>query len=225
MKSIISEGRTSNEAIEKGLKELGCKKNEVDIKILENEDKRSFYSILDPRVVKVEITVKEEKRSAFSEKSIDMLSDEQFESSKIQLEIFLNEFLKLIGDANFKIEKNNDFVNVYIDGKDSSKLIGFKGEVINSLQNILNVIASKNQNCRIKVFLDVSGYKKKREDELKCVARKFEKVVAKNGKKVILEPMNAYERKIIHTELQDSSLVKTYSIGEEPNRKVVIEKI
>mgnify|MGYP000708270576 FL=1 len=225
MKSIISEGRTSNEAIEKGLKELGCKKNEVDIKILENEDKRSFYSILDPRVVKVEITVKEEKRSAFSEKSLDMLSDEQFESSKIQLEKFLNEFLKLIGDANFKIEKNNDFVNVYIDGKDSSKLIGFKGEVINSLQNILNVIASKNQNCRIKVFLDVSGYKKKREDELKCVARKFEKVVAKNGKKVILEPMNAYERKIIHTELQDSSLVKTYSIGEEPNRKVVIEKI
>lgn len=225
MKSIISEGRTSNEAIEKGLKELGCKKNEVDIKILENEDKRSFYSILDPRVVKVEITVKEEKRSAFSEKSLDMLSDEQFENSKIQLEIFLNEFLKLIGDANFKIEKNNDFVNVYIDGKDSSKLIGFKGEVINSLQNILNVIASKNQNCRIKVFLDVSGYKKKREDELKCVARKFEKVVAKNGKKVILEPMNAYERKIIHTELQDSSLVKTYSIGEEPNRKVVIEKI
>lgn len=225
MKSIISEGRTSNEAIEKGLKKLGCKKNEVDIKILENEDKRSFYSILDPRVVKVEITVKEEKRSAFSEKSLDMLSDEQFESSKIQLEIFLNEFLKLIGDANFKIEKNNDFVNVYIDGKDSSKLIGFKGEVINSLQNILNVIASKNQNCRIKVFLDVSGYKKKREDELKCVARKFEKVVAKNGKKVILEPMNAYERKIIHTELQDSSLVKTYSIGEEPNRKVVIEKI
>lgn len=225
MKSIISEGRTSNEAIEKGLKELGCKKNEVDIKILENEDKRSFYSILDPRVVKVEITVKEEKRSAFSEKSLDMLSDEQFESSKIQLEIFLNEFLKLIGDANFKIEKNNDFVNVYIDGKDSSKLIGFKGEVINSLQNILNVIASKNQNCRVKVFLDVSGYKKKREDGLKCVARKFEKVVAKNGKKVILEPMNAYERKIIHTELQDSSLVKTYSIGEEPNRKVVIEKI
>lgn len=225
MKSIISEGRTSNEAIEKGLKELGCRKNEVDIKILENEDKRSFYSILDPRVVKVEITVKEEKRSAFSEKSLDMLSDEQFESSKIQLEIFLNEFLKLIGDANFKIEKNNDFVNVYIDGKDSSKLIGFKGEVINSLQNILNVIASKNQNCRIKVFLDVSGYKKKREDELKCVARKFEKVVAKNGKKVILEPMNSYERKIIHTELQDSSLVKTYSIGEEPNRKVVIEKI
>lgn len=225
MKSIISEGRTSNEAIEKGLKELGCKKNEVDIKILENEDKRSFYSILDPRVVKVEITVKEEKRSAFSEKSLDMLSDEQFESSKIQLEIFLNEFLKLIGDANFKIEKNNDFVNVYIDGKDSSKLIGFKGEVINSLQNILNVIASKNQNCRIKVFLDVSGYKKKREDELKCVARKFEKVVAKNGKKVILEPMNSYERKIIHTELQDSNLVKTYSIGEEPNRKVVIEKI
>lgn len=225
MKSIISEGRTSNEAIEKGLKELGCKKNEVDIKILENEDKRSFYSILDPRVVKVEITVKEEKRSAFSEKSLDMLSDEQFESSKIQLEIFLNEFLKLIGDANFKIEKNNDFVNVYIDGKDSSKLIGFKGEVINSIQNILNVIASKNQNCRIKVFLDVSGYKKKREDELKCVARKFEKVVAKNGKKVILEPMNSYERKIIHTELQDSSLVKTYSIGEEPNRKVVIEKI
>ena len=114
---------------------------------------------------------------------------------------------------------------MYIDGKDSSKLIGFKGEVINSLQNILNVIASKNQNCRIKVFLDVSGYKKKREDELKCVARKFEKVVAKNGKKVILEPMNSYERKIIHTELQDSSLVKTYSIGEEPNRKVVIEKI
>ena len=226
MKSIISEGRTSNEAIEKGLKELGCKKSDVEIKILENEDKRSFYSILDPRVVKVEITVKENKKNNFSEKdSIDLLSDEQFEISKKQLEIFLNEFLKLIGDVNFKIEKNNNFINVYVDGKDSSKLIGFKGEAINSLQNILNVIASKDQNSRVRVFLDICGYKKKREEDLKEMARKFEKMVDKNGKKVILEPMSAYERKIIHTELQESKLVKTYSIGEEPHRKVVIEKI
>ena len=89
MKSIISEGKTSNEAIEKGLKELGCTKQDVEIKILENEDKRSFYSILAPRIVKVELTLKEKIEKNIEKPKINteekILSDENYELAKQDL--------------------------------------------------------------------------------------------------------------------------------------------
>ena len=71
---------------------------------------------------------------------------------------------------------------------------------------------------------DIGGYKEKREETLKQLARKLERTIKRNGRKIILEPMTSYERKIIHTELQDSDYVTTYSIGEEPRRKIVVEK-
>ena len=92
------------------------------------------------------------------------------------------------------------------------------------MQTILSSIGNKNNSARVRVLLDIANYKEKREETLKELARKLEKTVKRNGKKIILEPMNSYERKIIHTELQNSEYVATYSIGEEPRRKVVIEK-
>ena len=99
-KSIISEGKTTNEAIENGLKQLKVSKNMVDIKVLESEDKRSFFSILAPRIVKVELTVKEEKieenqtKTVEKKKIIDLTEEEQ-QQAKTNLDKFLNELSNL----------------------------------------------------------------------------------------------------------------------------------
>ena len=224
-KTIIVEGKTSTEAIEKGLKELKCRRDDVDIKILENEDKRSFFSILEPRVVKVELTVKDVKENhEFHEKTYKEPSDEDVEKCKNNVEAFLKEFTSILGNLEYKITVNNKDINVELFGEKSADLIGYRGDTINAMQTILSSIGNKNNQVRVRVLLDIANYKEKREETLKDLARKLEKTVKRNGKKIILEPMNSYERKIIHTELQNSEYVTTYSIGEEPRRKVVIEK-
>ena len=226
-KSIIVEGKTSTEALEKGLKELNCKKDDVEIKILENEDKRSFYSILAPRIVKVEMTLKDESKTIKinnEEKKFTVASSEEIEKCKNQIDDFLNTFLKTIGNVEFSTKINGDMIEIVISGEDSNKLIGYRGDVINALQNILSAIGNKNIEHRVRISLDIGDYKEKREETLKELADKLEKTVKRTGKKVILEPMSAYERKIIHTELQNSDFVTTYSIGEEPHRKIVVDK-
>lgn len=224
-KTIIMEGKTSTEAIEKGLRELKCRKNDVDIKILENEDKRSFFSILEPRVVKVELTVKEGKENhEYYEKEYKEPSDEDVSKCKNNIEEFLKEFTTSVKNLEYKITIQNKEINVELFGEKSSDLIGYRGDTINAMQTILSSIGNKNTLVRVRVLLDIANYKEKREETLKELARKLEKTVKRNGKKIVLEPMNSYERKIIHTELQNSEYVTTYSIGEEPRRKVVIEK-
>lgn len=233
-KSVITEGKTSTEAIEKGLKELNVSKNQVEIKILE-EKKKSFFSILDPHVVKVELTLKEnaqegkivEKKKNDDEKVNQKKKADQddLESAKASIETFLNEFLtKISPEITYKIEIKEDVINVVVDGNESTKLIGYRGEALNSLQIIVSTIANKNKDAGIKVILDIGNYKDTRKATLEELAGKLERTVMKSGKSVTLEPMTAYERKIIHTKLQNSEFVRTYSIGEDDRRRIVIAK-
>lgn len=233
LKSVIAEGKTTNEAIEKGLKELNVSKNEVDIKVLEAEEKRSFFDILAPRVVKVELTLKEnEKRNSNEsvlknekkeEKEID---EKDLNMAKSNVDKFLNEFLKKVSVKEFyyAVEIEGNKINVDIKGEDAGILIGYRGDSMNSLQNILSAIANKGIDARIKVLIDIEGYREKRIKVLEELATKVSKTVAKTGKAITLEPMTAYERKIIHSKLQENSHVTTYSVGEEPYRKIVIAK-
>lgn len=224
-KSIIAEGKTTNEAIEKGLKELNISKNMVDIKVLENEEKRSFFSILAPRIVKVQLTVKEEKNnnSEKKDKKEIELSVEEQEKAEKNVEKFLKEFLdKVQKDAKYSIGKTPTGLKVNINNENLGFLIGYRGETLYAMQNILSSIASKGIENRVRVILDIEGYKAKREKALEDLAEKLEKTVIKTKKSVTLEPMQAYERKIIHTKLQNSEKVETRSIGEEPRRRVVI---
>lgn len=225
-KSIISEGKTTNEAIENGLKKLNVSKNMVDIKVLENEDKRSFFSILAPRVVKVQLTLKEEKQEVSSvkkeRKEIELSAEEQ-EKAKNNVEKFLKEFLDKLGkNEGYSIETSKSGLNVNINSKDLGFLIGYRGETLYALQSILSAIAGKGIENRVRVILDIEGYKAKREKALEDLAEKLEKTVIRTKKSITLEPMQAYERKIIHTKLQNSNDVETKSIGEEPRRKLVI---
>ncbi len=238
-KSIIAKGKTTNEAISNGLKELHVSKDKVDIKILENEEKRSFFSILAPRVVKVELTLKEEKvhdkiSTHMRHKEKEYLAQEvhaqkevkqeDIKSAKMNVEYFLQDFAKKFNDIEYTVEYENGFLNVAMKGEDSSKLIGYRGDVLNSLQTILNSIASKHLESKVRVILNIGNYKERREKSLEELADKVSKTVLRTGKSVTLEPMVAYERKIIHNRLQSNNSVKTYSIGDEPYRKVVISK-
>lgn len=220
-KVMIFEGHTTGEAIEKGLKELKLTKNDVDIRVLDQE-KRSFFDILAPRVVKVEITVKEKNNL----NDISKIDENELLGIKEKLEEFLLQLLsKIDKDADCEIKIVDSELDVNINGKASGILIGYRGETLNSLQNILMSIANKNKEKRVRVILNIDNYKEKRKTALEELAIKVSKTVIKNNKKITLEPMNSYERKIIHAKLQDVPNIKTYSIGEDPNRRIIIEKI
>lgn len=248
--SIISKGKTTVEAIEKGLKELNTTKDKVEINILEETEKRSFYNILSPRIVRVEMTLKEgteasikeykeknknekksnetnqrpviqnqniEKKERIYNQNIDEINE-----AKEAVEKFLLEFLSQRKEITYNVELNEFEINIDIQGENVNYLIGYRGETINAIQTILTSIANKKSSEKIKIYLDIVGYKEKRMKTLEELAEKIAKTVVRNKKTVVLEPMTAYERKIIHTKLQSHDQVKTLSKGEEPYRKVVI---
>lgn len=227
--SIISEGKTTQEAIENGLKILNCSKDKVEINIIENTEKRSFFSILTPRVVKVELKVKENvyKENKKENQNNIIENVEKIEERKEKIEKFLKQIISKIPEnkINYKVEIKNNTIEVQIDGENLGYLIGYRGETLNSLQVILTSIANKNYNTRAKVLLDIQGYREKRKVVLEELAIKISKTVLKTGKSITLEPMSAYERKIIHNKLQENDKISTHSIGEEPHRRVVISKI
>ena len=159
-KSIISEGKTTNEAIEKGLKILNVSKNKVDIKVLENEEKRSFFSILTPRVVKVQLTLKDvEEEHKIVKKEINLSQEEQDIAVK-NVEEFLKEFLnKLEKDEKieYSIKADKSGVYVNINDKNLGYLIGYRGETLYALQNVLSAIAGKKIENKVRVFLDIES--------------------------------------------------------------------
>lgn len=225
----VFEGKTSTEAIEKGLKKLKLKKEDVEINILKDE-KRSFFSILEPRVVKVEITKKEKEVSVKTtrheiKKEKSEMSKEAIKKAEENLTQFLDKFLRLISsdDLKYDISTDNYYITVDIKGNNTNSLIGYRGETLNAMQTLLSSVANKDIEEKVRVVLDISGYKEKRKKVLEELADKVSKTVIKTGKKVTLEPMPAYERKIIHSRLQNNSKIITDSVGEEPHRRVVIE--
>lgn len=230
--SRIFEGKTTNEAIEKGLRELKVSKNDVDIKVIKDEEKRSFFDILAPRIVKVEIKLKDKKIEKIQEKDIvkernaeeRRVAPEVLEDAKLKVLEFLNDFLlKTIGEKlEYKCNIIENIIEIIIEDKKADFLIGYRGENLNALQTILTTIATKEKNEKIRVEVDILGYREKRRKALEELAKKIAKSVIKTRKSITLEPMTPYERKIIHSKLQNSSKVKTVSVGEGMHRKIII---
>lgn len=225
----VFEGKTSTEAIEKGLKELKLRKEDVEINILKDE-KRSFFNILDPRIVKVEITKKEkiekqEKKEEKVKKEKKAMSEDAINKAKENISSFLDVFLKQISEEKLEYNIVNDefYITVEVQGENTNSLIGYRGETLNAIQTLLSSIANKGIEEKVRIILDVSGYKEKRKKVLEELADKISKTVIKTGKRVTLEPMPAYERKIIHSRLQNNKKVTTESVGEEPHRKIIVE--
>ncbi len=231
--SIVSEGKTTNEAIENGLKQLKVTRDKVDIKVLENPDKRSFFSILTPRIVKVELTLKEDLKTVKKEIKIENVKKREYdkdiqelEQAKQEIDSFLQEFLpKVSEELTYQVKIEDYTIIIDIKGNAAGILIGYRGDTLNAFQTILSAVANKNASEKVKLILDIENYRQKRQKSLEELAEKISKTVLRTGKSVTLEPMSAYERKIIHSKLQDNNKIQTYSIGENENRRVVIEKI
>ena len=218
-KTYIFEGKTSTEAIEKGLKELNTTKNKVEIKILENEEKKTFFSILAPKVVKVEMKLKETNNK--EEKDIE---PKDMTDVLKEIEEFIKNFISHLPTKNLKYEVKQDGNTIKVDISDpeAAYLIGYRGETLNSLQNILSNMASNDRQEKVRVMLNISDYRQKREKDLTSLANKIAESVQKSKRSITLEPMVAYDRKVVHNALQNHEYVKTYSIGKEPYRKVVV---
>ena len=225
--TVIAEGKTTTEAIENGLKQLKVSKNMVDIKVLE-EEKKSFFSILAPRVVKVQLTVKENEKTE-EHKEVKRKVNENETEIKEEIEkvkVFLKEFIEKqpIKNINWDVKQNGFDIDIEINGDNEiSYLIGYRGETLNALQIVISSIINKEHSEKIRVHVDINGYRQKRVKTLEELAQKVSKTVLRTGKSIALEPMSAYERKIIHSALQGNDKITTFSKGEEPYRKIVID--
>ena len=218
--SIFAEGRTTNEAIENGLKQLNAKREDVIINVIGNEEKRSFFSTLEPTKIKVELTLKEPIKIKKAN-----ITDEELNEVLETMKKFSNDFFNQlkINNLSINVEEKEKRIYISVTGDDINYLIGYRGETLNYLQLIFSNVANKSLKHKCSVILDIENYREKRKVVLEELAEKISKTVVKNRKKIELEPMSAYERKIIHTKLQNNSKVKTYSVGEEPNRRIIVD--
>ncbi len=215
MKRVTEQiGKNTEEAIRKGLEELKVSREDVKIEVLEEASSGGVLGILSAKMAKVRLTVDKK------------ISDVQAEDTINRLDKILKELFKITGDdaIEYKIEKGKNQINLTITGDKVSHLIGYKGKTIESFQSLLNAMLQRENEESAKVFVEVNDYKKRKEEKLKNLADKMANNVIRFRKPIRLEPMSAYERLIIHTELAKRDDVETESQGEEPRRRVVIKK-
>lgn len=214
MKKVTEQiGKTVEEAIRKGLEELKVSRDDVKIEVLEEPSSGGVLGILSAKMAKVRLTVDKK------------ISEEMAENTKERVESILNEIFKITKDeVKYEIIKEDNKILVNITGDNVAHLIGYKGKTIESLQSLINSILQKDDEEYAKVFIEINEYKKKKEEKLKRLANKMADNVLKFRRPIKLEPMSAYERLIIHTELANRSNIVTESQGEEPRRRVVIKK-
>lgn len=215
MKRVTEQiGKNTEEAIRKGLEELKVSRDDVKIEVLEEASSGGVLGILSAKMAKVRLTVDKK------------ISDAQAEDTINRLDKILKELFKITDDDSieYKIEKGKNQINLTITGDKVSHLIGYKGKTIESFQSLLNAMLQRENEESAKVFVEVNDYKKRKEEKLKNLANKMANNVIRFRKPIRLEPMSAYERLIIHTELAKRDDVETESQGEEPRRRVVIKK-
>lgn len=197
----IFTGKSPEEAIEAGLKELGLTRDDVEAEILEEGKKKLFGSV----PAKVKLTVKEK------------LTDGQ------RAVRFLEGLFPLLGtEAQPTLAEEGEKIVIELRADSAKGVIGRRGEVIDAIQILAGAVANTGRKEYMRVVVDCGNYREEREETLKRVAEKLAAKAARTGKRVRLEPMNPYERRIIHSALADSPDVYTKSEGKEPARFVVI---
>ena len=163
-----------------------------------------------------------------ADKADDKASKKQREVTEKSLEdakYFAENLIRMMGlsDAKVNVVNSGKSVDVDVSGSRMGLLIGKRGDTLDAVQYLTSIYVNKEKNSYIKVNVDTENYRSKREETLVKLARSLERRVIREGSAVTLEPMSPNERRIIHSALQNSSNVKTYSIGEEPHRKVVVD--
>ena len=249
MLEITVSAKTLDDAITEALIELGASTEEVEIEVISKGSKGLLG--FGAKEAKVRVTLKQAPIQEELEveeineitpnnivineevKSIDVKGDsensivdseEQVRRVIQNAEDFLKKLLNQMGiecTINSEIAHENR-ISISLEGKNMGIIIGKRGETLDAIQYLVNIVANKERKEYIKIMLDTENYRARREETLRKLAFKLSKKVQKSKKPIILEPMNPYDRRIIHSALQDSKFVKTHSEGKEPFRKVVI---
>ena len=248
-KFIDVTGKTEDEAVASALAQLGLDRDEVSVEILERA-KKGFLGIgASPAKVRVTYEVVEdapaapaprpaeskpaepkpvEKKPAV-EKAVPAAAPqerpERSEKKSRQIVAFLTGLLEHMGsEAQVKVYYNaeENRYKVILEGEKLGALIGRRGETLDAIQQLTNYSVNRGSDKRVRIHVDAENYRLKREQSLQNLARKVAAKVVKFKRSVTLEPMNAYERHVIHTALQDVPNVTTYSMGTEPNRRVIV---
>lgn len=198
---IEKSAKTKEEAIELALSELGARYEEVEIEVVD-EGSKGFLGIGGKdAVVKVSYNPDSEKRA----------------------KDFLNKIFEITKeDVTVESEIDGEVLRINLSGPDMGIVIGKRGETLDALQHLTSLAVNRGDKSFLKVSLDAENYREKRNVALEELAGKLANKVMRTGRNQTLEPMNAYERRIIHSALQNHETVTTYSIGQGVNRKVVI---
>lgn len=202
MRSVEKTGRTVDEALAAALQELAVPSDRVKVEVLD-EGKGGFLGIgAKPAVVRVLVK----------------------ESRKEKVEQFLGDVCDAMDvDVAMSVKEDGEYLHADITGTEAGILIGHHGQTLDAMQYLLNLVASKVEDGGQRVVLDVEGYRKRREETLTRLAARLAERVRRNGEPMVLEPMSAHERRVIHLALQDDPYVVTGSEGEDPFRRVVIQ--
>ena len=208
MKSLEIRSKTKDEAINKALAELNVKLEDLNIEVLENPSK-GFLGFLGAKDGLYRFTVIEK------ETEVDIAK------------AFVKNILKNSNiEADLSVTQEGNVIKVDIKGEEASVLIGRRGETLDSIQLLTGLALNKiNKNSNMRVLVDIENYRSKREESLIRYAHKVAREVAKTKKTKKLDYMNPYERRIIHSALQNNKTVSTYSEGTDPYRRLVIEYI
>ena len=203
MKIIEMTGKTVDEALKNALHELNLTEDKVEFEVLE-EGSKGLFNLIGTKPAKIKVTVKRDP--ALDGKN------------------FLTNVLNSMGvTADIEVREENDTIFINLSGPKMGLVIGYRGETLDSLQYLVSSVVNKNHDVPYKkVVLDTENYRSKREETLKRVAQKTAYKVKKTGRPYKLEPMNPYERRIIHSALQSYNDINTYSEGEEPFRRIVV---
>jgi len=202
MRTVEIIGKNAEEAIEQALSQLNTTRDKVEIEIFEDTSK-GLFSIFKSKQVKVKVTAVDDPETRAAD--------------------FLNKiFEKMNLEAEIEAVLEDKTLNVRIEGKDMALLIGRRGQTLDSLQYLVSLVVNKGHEDYIRVILDTENYRVKREETLVKLAHKLAHKAKQYRKDITLEPMNPYERRVIHSALQNNNYVTTRSEGDEPFRKVVI---
>ena len=173
---------------------------------------------------------KEKSRKSKKKYSLSLEDTMLYEVKKLEpakdhpLEAFLRDIATQMGiDLDFSVKANDELVFVEITGKDTGTIIGKRGSTLDAVQCLASYVVNKDSDKYIRVILDAENYRAKREKTLVNLANRLAGKVERSGRPTTLEPMNPYERKVIHCTLQNHPNVKTRSEGKDPYRKVIIE--
>ncbi|GGH66018.1 RNA-binding cell elongation regulator Jag/EloR [Paenibacillus silvae] len=231
MTTVITSGKTVEDAVNQGLAELGVSRDKVEIQVLEQPSK-GFLGLFGVKAAKVEVKLlpvpeaasEQPIKPATPEPEIDaLLEGVAVHNPYEEAAAFLKEVAAGMGlDVEVHIKKQRDGHIFNISGEDLGMIIGRRGQTLDALQYLTNIVANRYSENFVRIVLDAENFRQRRRKTLEDLAERLAGQAIRTGKEVVLEPMPPLERKVIHAKLQNHPQIKTLSKGEEPNRRVVI---